>query len=316
MTFLPVPFWHLRNQVKRTGFTLVELLVVIAIIGILISMLLPAVQSVRKAARRTACMNNIRQLGIALHNYEGAFDTFPPARTDGHSWTGIILDYIEQTNVGDLYDRSKNWNHQDNQAAITKIIPTFLCPSNPNGDAFRLDSIGNGKFAAVMDYAGITQVAPVVYSEGHAEPVKNRQGGLAIGKGTELRDIRDGLSNTLLITEDVGRPVHHVSTGRGPAELVCGGGNLSVHNDRVRGAGWADTTNMIPVHGFSSDGLTCPGPIPVNATNNNEAFGFHPGMVISLFCDGSVKGINDAISMQQYSELVTRHGGEINSYQD
>ena len=303
-------------QVKRSGFTLVELLVVIAIIGILVAMLLPAVQSVREAARRTQCKNNIRQLGIALHHYESAFDSLPPARTDGHSWTGIILDFIEQTNVGSLYDRSKPWNHEGNQAAITNIVPTFLCPSNPNSDAFRLDNIGNGKFAAVMDYSAITQVAPIVYRAGYAKPVKNSQGGLAAGIGTEFRDIRDGLSNTLLLTEDVGRPVHHISTGRGPGDLVVGGGNLNVHKDRVRGAGWADISNPIPVHGFSADGLTCPGPIPVNATNNNEAFGFHPGMVISLFCDGSVRGINELILMQEYSEMVTRNGGEINSFEN
>ncbi len=314
MTFLPVAGCRARQPAQRHGFTLVELLVVIAIIGILIAMLLPAIQSVRGAARRTECMNNIRQLGIALHNYAGSFDAFPPAHTELHSWTGIILDYIEQTNVGDLYDRTKNWSHPNNQAAIRRIIPTFLCPSNPNGEAFHLDSIGNGKFAAVMDYAAITHVAPVVYSGGFAEPVRNAQGGLASGKGTEFRDIRDGLSNTLLLTEDVGRPVHHLSTGLGPAELQVGGGNLGVQNGRVAGAGWADKSNTIPVHGFTSDGLFCPGPVPVNATNNNEAFGFHPGIVISLLCDGSVKAVSENISMQQYSELVTRNGGEINSY--
>ena len=97
----------LRNLPRRrSAFTLVELLVVIAIIGILLSMLLPAAQSVRESARRTKCMNNVRQLGIALHNFESAFKTFPPAFTDGHSWTGIVLDYIEQANVADLYDRN------------------------------------------------------------------------------------------------------------------------------------------------------------------------------------------------------------------
>ena len=298
----------------RPAFTLVELLVVIAIIGILLSMLLPAVQGVRESARRTKCMNNVRQLGIALHNFESAFKTFPPAFTDGHSWTGIILDYIEQTNVADLYDRNYPWHHLKNQDAISTVVPMFLCPSNPNGRPFYHDKIGNGKISAVMDYAAITGVAAVVYNAGYAEPVRSSKGGLSAGKGTQIRDIRDGLSNTIMITEDVGRPVHHVSNGFGPDNLRVGGGNLSVSNARVRGAGWADNVNTIPVHGFSSDGLTCPGPIAINATNNNEAFGFHPGMAIGLFCDGSVSGVNESISMQQYSELVTRAGGERNSY--
>ncbi|MDA7902229.1 DUF1559 domain-containing protein [Mariniblastus sp.] len=299
---------------RRPGFTLVELLVVIAIIGILLSMLLPAAQSVRESARRTKCMNNVRQLGIALHNFESAFKTFPPAFTDGHSWTGIILDYVEQTNVAELYDRDYPWHHPKNQDAISTVVPTFLCPSNPNGRPFYHDKIGNGKISAVMDYAAITGVAPVVYSAGYAEPVSSRKGGLSAGKGTQIRDIRDGLSNTIMITEDAGRPVHHVSSGFGPDNLRVGGGNLSVFNARVRGAGWADNVNTIPVHGFSADGLTCPGPVAINATNNNEAFGFHPGMAIGLFCDGSVSGVHESISMQQYSELVTRAGGELNSY--
>lgn len=301
---------------KRPAFTLVELLVVIAIIGILIAMLLPAIQSVREAARRTQCMNNVRQLGIAAHNYESAMQVFPPARNANHNWTGIMLDFIEQTNVGDLYDRTRRWNHPVNQEAITKIIPTFLCPSNPNDISLRLDSIGGGKFAAVSDYAATTAVANVVYNSGFAIPVKYRKGALSNGLGTKLGDITDGLSNTILITEDAGRPVHHVSTGLGPANLRLRCGNLSVTNGRVRGAGWADASNAIPVHGFVASGLSCPGPVPINATNNNEAFGFHPGMIVGVLCDGSVHTVNDTITMQQYSEYLTRAGGEINSYED
>lgn len=121
---------------RRQAFTLVELLVVIAIIGILLSMLLPAPQSVRESARRTKCMNNVRQLGLALHNFESAYKTFPPAFTDGHSWTGIILDYMEQTDIADLYDRDYSWNHAKNQDAISTVVPTFLYPSNPTGGRF------------------------------------------------------------------------------------------------------------------------------------------------------------------------------------
>ncbi|MFT7630152.1 MAG: prepilin-type N-terminal cleavage/methylation domain-containing protein [Mariniblastus sp.] len=298
---------------NHLGFTLVELLVVIAIIGILIGMLLPAVQSVRESARRTACMNNMRQLGLAVLNYEGSNKQFPPASTAGHSWTGKILPFSDQTNVSDRYDTSIAWNHPDNQEAINSRVPTFRCPSNPISQTF--DEIGSGKTAALTDYAAITSVAPAVYASGFARTVTNKQGGLAKGIGTEIRDIRDGTSNTLMLTEDVGRPAHFVSTGRGPGDLIPGGGNLPVTAGRVRGAGWADPSNSIPVHGFSQDGLTCPGPIPVNATNNNEAFGFHPGSVVTVLCDGSVHSINESISMQQYSELVTRAGRETNEYQ-
>jgi prepilin-type N-terminal cleavage/methylation domain-containing protein len=302
---------------RRVGFTLVELLVVIAIIGILIGMLLPAVQSVREAARRTACMNNIRQLGLALHNYEGAHKAFPPANVQnpGHNWASFTLDFIEQNNVSAIYNRDVNWSHASNQEAITTIIPLFICPSNPNGRPFRRDDLGSGKKAAVMDYAVISGVAPIVYTAGYARPVTNRSGALRSGEETPHAAIADGLSNTLMITEDVGRPVFHTANGIGPANNTPGGGNLPVTNGRVRGAGWADPSNPIPVHGFQPDGLSVPGPCAVNCTNNNEAFGFHPGTVIGLLCDGSVHSVEDGISLQQYSELITRAGREVNSYE-
>lgn len=301
----------------RAGFTLVELLVVIAIIGILIAMLLPAVQSVREAARRTQCMNNIRQIGVALHNYEGAHKAFPPASTwnPTHNWASYTLDFIEQNNVSTLYNRNLNWSHSDNQAAITTVIPLFICPSNPNGKPYYYDNIGGGLRSAVLDYAVISGVAGIVYHQGYARPVSNRAGALQSQRETSHSEIEDGLSNTLMITEDVGRPVFHTKNGIGPANNVPGGGNLPVVNGRVHGAGWANPSNPIPVHGFTPDGLSVPGPCAVNCTNNNEAFGFHPGTVIGLLCDGSVHSVSEGISLQQYSELVTRAGGEVNTYE-
>ena len=307
----------MKSHVKRqSGFTLIELLVVIAIIGILIGMLLPAVQSVREAARRTECMNNIRQIGLAIHNFEGAHKAFPPANTINprHNWASFTLDFIEQNNVSAIYNRNVSWSHPSNQPAITTIIPLFICPSNPNGMAFRLDNIGPGKKSAVLDYAAISGVARIVYNEGYARPVSNMGGALQTRKQTTHAEIEDGLSNTLMITEDVGRPVFHTSNGIGPRDNIPGGGNLPVSNGRVLGAGWANPANPIPVHGFTEDGLSVPGPCPINCTNNNEAFGFHPRTVIGLLCDGSVHSVQEGITLQQYSELVTRAGHEINSY--
>ena len=120
-----------------------------------------------------------------------------------------------------------------------------------------------------------------------------------------------------MFTEDVGRPKHYIKGGiPGPDSTPpqVRGGNVSVRGGLVRGFGWSSTLNRIPVHGFTADGLTSPGPVPVNASNNNEAFGFHPGIVIGTLCDGSTHVVNDDITMQQYAEFVTRAGGEINSY--
>ncbi len=122
---------------KKKGFTLVELLVVIAIIGVLVGLLLPAVQSAREAARRMSCSNNMKQLGLALLNYESAFKVLPPSRialsnpTFQQSWTMMILPHLEQGNNYNLYDKNLNWFHQNNLPVTTQQIATFKCPSTP-----------------------------------------------------------------------------------------------------------------------------------------------------------------------------------------
>lgn len=302
---------------RMPGFTLVELLVVIAIVGILIAMLLPAVQSVREAARRTACMNNARQLGLAAHNYESAHMAFPPShvQSKGKNWMVFLLPFIEQNAIYDLYNDNFRWNHINNQPAVSQVIPMLICPSNPNSDADHIDVIGSGMVAGVNDYAVITGVAESVYAAGYAERVPKSVGAVRVNRETPVGAITDGLSNTLFITEDAGRPVHYISSGRGPANVDPGGGNLPVTNGRVLGAGWADTVSSIPVHGFTSDGLSVPGPCAVSCTNNNEAFSFHPGITIGVLCDGSVHTVRDTITLQQYSEFITRAGGEVNSYE-
>ena len=138
-----------RNKF-RLGFTLVELLVVIAIIGILVAMLLPAVQSVREAARRTACMNNVRQIGVGILNHETAHESFPASHNTLHTWAAVMMPFIEQQNLADLIDYDLIWSHADNQPAISTVVDTFICPSNPN-DAQRWDDLGSGNRAAVAD---------------------------------------------------------------------------------------------------------------------------------------------------------------------
>ena len=311
----------------RTAFTLVELLVVIAIIGILIAMLLPAVQAVREAARRVECMNKVRQLGIAVLNHENAQGFFPPGRTDNgrsgslrvdlHTWASYLLPYLEQTNVDDILDIEKSWHHPDNQVAVRTVVPTFICPSNPN-DEFVVDVQGrNGIRTAVTDYSTTQRVAIAVYNNRWAEPVDNNIGAIGLpNERVKISGITDGLSNTIIFTEDVARPVQYLKGAIKSKEnsIRRSGGNTPSRNGLVGGAGWADTLNRIPVHGFTADGLTSPGPFPVNVTNNNEAFGFHPGIVIGTLCDGSTHVVSDQITMQEYAEFVTRAGREVNSY--
>ena len=121
---------------RQSGFTLVELLVVMAIIAILVGLLLPAVQAAREAARRMSCSNNMRQIGLASHNYHSAYKQFPrqavPGR--GHTWVTALLPFFERGSVQLKYDYNYSWNHPENHDAIRSKIETLLCPSSPKGD--------------------------------------------------------------------------------------------------------------------------------------------------------------------------------------
>ena len=118
------------NNRKTTGFTLVELLVVIAIIGLLVGLLLPAIQSAREAARRLKCSNNFKQIGLAMINYEAAYQRFPPSHTDSpyHNCLTFILPFIELQNVYDRFDFKYDWNKDVNIDAGKVNIPAFRCP--------------------------------------------------------------------------------------------------------------------------------------------------------------------------------------------
>jgi len=182
----------------QRGFTLVELLVVIAIIGILIGMLLPAVQMVREAARRTSCSNNIRQLGLAVHNYESAFGELPPGVVDNdddlrdalHSGFVYLLPYIEQQNLYDLYDLDFDWKTTPNLELTEVEIDVFLCPSNDS----RVDQDG-GIPGAPLDYA--LNKGPLAYL--HNQEL--RDGMFDVNSHTTLASVTDGVSNTLMIGE-------------------------------------------------------------------------------------------------------------------
>lgn len=295
---------------RRLGFTLVELLVVMAIIAILVGLLLPAAQAAREAARRMSCSNNLRQIGLAAHNYHSAFRQYPrqavPRR--GHTWAVAMMPFFERGAVQEKYDFNYSWNHPENSDAIKSRIETLLCPSSPKGDY--LDEVQPNVWTATTDYVPHGAISRGIMNAGIVKR-RRKPTGLINKSVTRNRDVLDGLSNTLLLVECAGRPEYWVLGRLGPFTNNNGCGNFNVVNGRSKGGGWADPANMVPMHGFSQDGLSCHGPKAINVTNNNEAYSFHVGGMQINLADGSTRFITAQIDMELYASLITMSEGEL-----
>ena len=293
----------------RKGFTLVELLVVIAIIGILIGMLLPAVQQVREAARRIQCGNNVRQLALAAMNYESANMEFPPGWTaisedassgnallPGWAWSAVLLPFIEQENLANLIDFDAPVTNSVNQPVLMQVVPSYICPSDPDatiqdfgsvipppvggGSNTRAFQQGGGLFLARTNYSG-------VFGNIEIEDDPFRGNGVYFGNSEiGFRDISDGSSNTIVIGErrnDLG-PVTWLGVIPGIAEPFA----------RVVGA--TDHSPNDPDDGFE------------------DFRSYHPGGINVALGDGSTQFINDSISEPIFQALGSRAGGEIANF--
>jgi prepilin-type N-terminal cleavage/methylation domain-containing protein/prepilin-type processing-associated H-X9-DG protein len=194
-----------KSTNPKWAFTLVELLVVITIIGVLIALLLPAVQSARESARRLHCCNNLKQMGLALQTYHAAFGTFPPGligvSTPRTAWNTMMLAQMEQQAIHDLYRFDRPFNHVDNKVATAYVIPAFLCPSTSRLKSDRTEQRASNGMGAI-DYGGI-------YGSKIFTPPN---GVLGYDLTISIVDITDGTSNTLLVGEDSGRG----TSGGGP----------------------------------------------------------------------------------------------------
>lgn len=319
MSFVP-------TRPRRPAFTLVELLVVIAIIGVLVALLLPAVQSAREAARRMQCSNNLRQIGIALHNFEDTNKCFPPGGVSGttlteahnrflitantnHSWVIFLLPFMEQKNVYDLYKFNVDFRAPANQQARETVIKTLICPSTPR--ATPVQSVTYAGYGAVKvaltDYGvnnsisaalGPTAGPNLIDAASEASP----HGVMRVNEMQRFSDITDGTSNTFWIAENAGRP----SLYRTGHKLVSG--------TTITGAGWTDRDNEYITHGFSTDGVTSAGPCAINCTNNNEIYGFHPSGGMVIFGDASVRMMMQGTDIRVVGAMLTRSAGEVFNY--
>jgi len=325
---------------RRTrGFTLIELLVVIAIIAILIALLLPAVQQAREAARRTQCRNNMKQMGLALHNYESTFRVFPPSRINltgpvfQVSWQVMCLPYLDQAPMYNLYNSNVNWFDPLNDPVTTTALPVFMCPSVPV--AVNVGSTttvvqaltNNTRTTAPLwgrnDYGSCNAVRNSVFvlSGLPSTGTKDTFGAMGRGPaGVAIAQITDGTSNTMMIAEDAGRASQYLTgnkTGLNPRV-----GNIAYGTPNTAdGWGWADINS-----GFSLDGsiptgvqnntanngtVTGVGTCWMNCTNDSEMYGFHVGGVMILMADGSVRFISQNLSGQVVAALGTRSFGDI-----
>jgi prepilin-type N-terminal cleavage/methylation domain-containing protein/prepilin-type processing-associated H-X9-DG protein len=313
----------MKDRESSRGFTLVELLVVIAIIGILIALLLPAVQAAREAARRMQCTNNLKQLGLGVHNYISTYNVFPPAglmnTLNRISYIGVLLPYVEQVELYKRIDMTVGWwTGSMNRAVRQTSLAYVACPSAPDpkanqwyGDNGSYNVGDGGEYT--LHYQGVAGAAgqkafsptspPEVYSDYEPDVggtgVKSKNGVMQISSLVSIADVSDGTSNTLMIGE--------ISWHKGEYEPWLGGysaGGMNMMSCKnimypFRSRFYNPSQKFDPSYPSATD--IC-----------NTSFGaMHPGGCNFARADGSVQFYAEDISLDVLKALATRNGGEV-----
>ena len=307
---------HSSRHSTRTGFTLIELLVVIAIIAVLIALLLPAVQQAREAARRTQCKNNLKQIGLAMHNYHGVYGTLPIGAVHccWGTWQVRIMPYLELQNLYDNYvfegreTDTNRYSHASNRDVTERRIPAYTCPSDTpseRGDITKHNyAVNFGSTSNEQEDLNSVEFlgAPFTNPYYSGPPPAGGPPGKVV---SAFRDIPDGLSNTLMV-----------------AEIRQGSGN------DLRGFTWWSNgtffTTYISPNGAGPDALPSASycnnqpqqgmPCAAATTSRPTMYAArsqHTGGVQTLLCDGSVKFISENINLASWRALSSTRGSEV-----
>lgn len=284
---------------RALAFTLVELLAVIAIIGVLVSLLLPAVQAAREAARRAQCKNHLKQIGLGILNYEAIYQVFPLPKTvnPDHNLLAFLLPYVEQQAIYDRYDWTSNWSSTKNRPVREHEIETFLCPTAPRNRTCR-----NRRYYAT-DYANCENIhGSISGSLVAAGVIRERSSWYNAFQPywegpSSTAAVRDGLSNTFMLFECSGRPLKYLENGRR-------GDPEATPKEPVSGAEWASAEAEFWIH------EVCNGSQLFNCSNRNEVYSFHPEGANFLYGDGGVHFHSETIDAETFVSLFTRAAGD------
>jgi prepilin-type N-terminal cleavage/methylation domain-containing protein/prepilin-type processing-associated H-X9-DG protein len=305
---------------RRKAFTLVELLVVITIIGILISLLLPAVQAAREAARRMQCSNNLKQIGLALHNYHEALGSFSPgyisapgtgpASNDtgpGWGWAATVLPFLEQGNMHSQIRFDKNITDPLNAVVRVTTLPVFLCPSDPGEKTFNVSvanvTVGHCNYVGMFGAPEISPDPGFLSTDPEYEMV--HRGMFCRNAAVRIAEVKDGTSNTIFLGERSSKLAYATWTG------AVTGGQVPPRSPNPYGYDAEESPVLILGHtGTIEDS---PPHTPNSHVNHVDDFwSDHPLGANFLFVDGSVQQINDTIDPAVWRALGTRAGGESN----